>query len=89
MSAPQATTKEAPDQDGSETPTDSLAGPSEVKEDTATFTTSAAMVEPMGGVPSSLTSNQPEKDITDADDDDAEAWSPPSSPLNRPTAGEA
>ncbi|KAM4550671.1 histone-lysine N-methyltransferase EHMT2 [Fundulus diaphanus] len=85
MSAPQTTTKEAPDQHDPETPTESLAGPSEVKE---APTTSAAMLEPVGGALSSLTSKQPEKDVSDAADDE-ETWSPPASPLSKPGAGHA
>uniref|UniRef100_A0A3Q2QFF9 Euchromatic histone-lysine N-methyltransferase 2 n=1 Tax=Fundulus heteroclitus TaxID=8078 RepID=A0A3Q2QFF9_FUNHE len=85
MSAPQTTTKEAPDQHDPETPTESSAGPSEVKEAPAT---SAAMVEPVGAALSSLTSKQPEKDMSDAADDE-ETWSPPSSPLSKPAAGHA
>ncbi|XP_043994024.1 histone-lysine N-methyltransferase EHMT2 isoform X7 [Gambusia affinis] len=75
MSAPQTTTKEASDQDDPETPTESVAAPSEVKE------------EPK--VLSSATSKKPEKGLSDAADD-GETWSPPPSPpLNKPVAGHA
>ncbi|XP_032437126.1 histone-lysine N-methyltransferase EHMT2 isoform X2 [Xiphophorus hellerii] len=87
MSAPQTTTKEAPDQDDPETATESVAAPSEVKEDVAALIMSASVLEPK--VLSSLTSKKPEKGLSDAADD-GETWSPPPSPpLNKPVAGHA
>ncbi|XP_038133002.1 histone-lysine N-methyltransferase EHMT2 [Cyprinodon tularosa] len=89
MSAPQKTTKEGLDQDDTATQTEPLAGPSEVKEeDPAALTSSATMVEPMGGILSSLKSRPPEKDKSDSAED-CDMWSPPSSPVNKPTAGHA
>ncbi|XP_007575958.1 histone-lysine N-methyltransferase EHMT2 isoform X3 [Poecilia formosa] len=75
MSAPQTTTKEAPDRDDPETPTESVAAPSDVKE------------EPK--VLSPLTSRKLEEGLSDAADD-GETWSPPPSPpLSKPAAGHA
>ncbi|XP_054879673.1 histone-lysine N-methyltransferase EHMT2 isoform X5 [Poeciliopsis prolifica] len=75
MSAPQTTTKEAPDQDDPETPAESVAAPSEVNKESKVL--------------SSLTSKKPEKGVSDPADD-GETWSPPPSPpLNKPVAGHA
>ncbi|XP_054879672.1 histone-lysine N-methyltransferase EHMT2 isoform X4 [Poeciliopsis prolifica] len=72
MSAPQTTTKEAPDQDDPETPAESVAAPSEVNKESKVL--------------SSLTSKKPEKGVSDPADD-GETWSPPPSPpLNKPVA---
>ncbi|XP_047461655.1 histone-lysine N-methyltransferase EHMT2 isoform X2 [Mugil cephalus] len=91
MSASETTTKEPPEKDDTETPAESLAGPSQVKEDNAASpTTSAAAAakktEPMGGMPSVLSSQQPGKDKPR---EDGEKCSPASSPQNKPAAGHA
>ncbi|KAM7384522.1 hypothetical protein PAMA_011737 [Pampus argenteus] len=91
MSASETTTKEPPEENDSETPTESFAGPSQVKEENVAFTTTTAVAiktEPMGGVPSMLSSQHPGKDISKAEEE-AEKWSPASSPTNKPAAGHA
>ncbi|KAG7225444.1 hypothetical protein INR49_027438 [Caranx melampygus] len=82
MSASETTTKEPPEGNDSETPTESLAGPSQVKEDHVASTTAAAAkkTEPMGGMPSMLSSQQSGKE--------GEKSSPTSSP-NKPAPGHA
>ncbi|XP_034747151.1 histone-lysine N-methyltransferase EHMT2 isoform X3 [Etheostoma cragini] len=88
MSASEATTKEPPVGNDSETSAESLAGPSQVKKDNAAFTTAAVAkkTEPMGGMPS-MFSLQPGKDASRAEEEE-EKWSPASSP-NKPTSGHA
>ncbi|KAM4725704.1 histone-lysine N-methyltransferase EHMT2 isoform 2-T2 [Anableps anableps] len=73
MSAPQTTTKEAPDQDDPGAPTESV----------------ASDVKAGPNVLSSLTSKQPEKKISDGGDDGETWSPPPSPPLNKPVAGHA
>ncbi|XP_017162770.1 histone-lysine N-methyltransferase EHMT2 isoform X2 [Poecilia reticulata] len=87
MSAPQTTTKETPDQDDPETPTESVAVPSDVNEDVAALTMSASMLEAKALSP--LTCKKTEKGLSDTADD-GETWSPPPSPpLSKPAAGHA
>ncbi|XP_008420982.1 histone-lysine N-methyltransferase EHMT2 isoform X3 [Poecilia reticulata] len=75
MSAPQTTTKETPDQDDPETPTESVAVPSDVNEEAKAL--------------SPLTCKKTEKGLSDTADD-GETWSPPPSPpLSKPAAGHA
>ncbi|XP_072226460.1 histone-lysine N-methyltransferase EHMT2 isoform X3 [Leuresthes tenuis] len=92
MSASQTTTKELPKKDGAETPAESLAGPSQVKDDNAALDSSAVVglnnTEPVGGMPSMLSSQQPGKEASRVAED-RDRWSPASSPVNKPTAGHA
>ncbi|XP_041867898.1 histone-lysine N-methyltransferase EHMT2 isoform X2 [Melanotaenia boesemani] len=89
MSASQTTTKEHLEKDEAETPTESLAGSAQGREDNAAFTASAAAnkTEPMGGV-LSVSSQQPGKEVSRSAED-RDRWSPASSPLNKPAAGHA
>ncbi|XP_039978265.1 histone-lysine N-methyltransferase EHMT2 isoform X3 [Xiphias gladius] len=81
--------KEPPEGNDSETPAESLAGPSQVKEDNAASSKAAVAkkTEPMGGMPSVLSSQQPGKDAPRAGEE-GEKSSPASSP-NKPAAGHA
>ncbi|KAM9340007.1 histone-lysine N-methyltransferase EHMT2 [Symphorus nematophorus] len=86
MSASETTTtKEPPEGNDSETAAESLAGPSQVKEDNAASTSAAGAkkTEPMGGMPSMLSG----KDASRAGEE-GEKQSPTSSP-NKPAAGHA
>ncbi|XP_010792217.1 histone-lysine N-methyltransferase EHMT2 isoform X1 [Notothenia coriiceps] len=89
MSASETTTKEPPEGNDSETPEESLPGPSQVKEDNAASTTAAVpkKTEPMGGIASMLSSLQPGKDSSKAGEE-GEKWSPVSSP-SKAAAGHA
>ncbi|KAM8766925.1 histone-lysine N-methyltransferase EHMT2 isoform 1-T1 [Acanthopagrus schlegelii] len=89
MSASETTAKEPLERNDSETPAESLAGPSHVKEDNVASTSVAVSqkTEPMGGMPSMLSSQQSGKDASRAGEED-ETWSPSSSP-NKPAAGHA
>ncbi|KAF3833995.1 hypothetical protein F7725_025199 [Dissostichus mawsoni] len=73
--------QEPPEGNDSETPEESLPGPSQVKEDNAASTTAAVpkKTEPMGGISSMLSSLQPGKDSSKAGEE-GEKWSPASSP---------
>ncbi|XP_061598179.1 histone-lysine N-methyltransferase EHMT2 isoform X2 [Cololabis saira] len=85
MSASQTTTKDHPKNDDTEIPTESIAGPSQVKEDNVAFTTSAAdanKVHPMDGATSSVPLQKPGKE-----DEDKRSFTP--SPSNKPAAGHA
>ncbi|XP_062265391.1 histone-lysine N-methyltransferase EHMT2 isoform X1 [Platichthys flesus] len=75
MSASETTTKEPPEGNASETPAESLAGPSQVKEDNAASTTAAVTTrtEHMGGLLSTMSSQLQSKDAS----------------LNKPAAGHA
>ncbi|XP_026156563.1 histone-lysine N-methyltransferase EHMT2 isoform X2 [Mastacembelus armatus] len=86
MSASEAATKEAPE--GNEKAAEQLTGPSKVKEDNAASITAAAAKksEPMGGIPSMLSSQQPGKDASRAGDEGGKSL-PATSP-NKP-AGQA
>ncbi|TKS88396.1 Histone-lysine N-methyltransferase EHMT2 [Collichthys lucidus] len=88
MSASETTTKEPPEGNDSETPAGPLAGPSQVKEDDAASTSAAVAkkTEPMGGMPSMLSSQQPGKD---ASGENGEKWSPASSPKKPAAASSA
>lgn len=57
--------------------------------DNAVFTNTAVAkkTEPMGGMPSMLSSQQPGKDASRSEEE-GEKWSPSSSPTNKPAAGE-
>ncbi|XP_027143095.1 histone-lysine N-methyltransferase EHMT2 isoform X3 [Larimichthys crocea] len=84
---------EPPEGNDSETPAGPLAGPSQVNEENSKLadnaaSTSAAVAkktEPMGGMSSMLSSQQPGKD---ASGENGEKWSPASSP-KKPAAGHA
>ncbi|XP_026203194.1 histone-lysine N-methyltransferase EHMT2 [Anabas testudineus] len=80
MSAAEATTKDTCEGNDSEAPAELLAGPSQVKDDSAaTISTVAKKSEPMGGMPSMLSSQQPAKDSAKAGEE-GESSSPTSSP---------
>ncbi|XP_070841233.1 histone-lysine N-methyltransferase EHMT2 isoform X4 [Chaetodon trifascialis] len=89
MSASEATTKEPPERNDSETPAESSAGPSQVKEDNAASTSAAVAkkTEPIGGMPLMLSSQQPGKDTSRAGEEE-DKRSPASSP-NKLPAGHA
>ncbi|XP_076610020.1 histone-lysine N-methyltransferase EHMT2 isoform X3 [Chaetodon auriga] len=89
MSASEATTKEPPERNDSETPAESSAGPSQVKEDNAASTSAAVAkkTEPIGGMPLMLSPQQPGKDTSRAGED-GDKRSPASSP-NKLPAGHA
>ncbi|XP_023265917.1 histone-lysine N-methyltransferase EHMT2-like [Seriola lalandi dorsalis] len=89
MSASETTTKEPPEENDSETPAEPLAGPSQVKEDNAAPATTAVAkkTEPMGGIPSMLSPQQPGKEASRAGEE-GEKSSPASSP-NKPAPGHA
>ncbi|XP_044026576.1 histone-lysine N-methyltransferase EHMT2 isoform X3 [Siniperca chuatsi] len=89
MSASETTTKEPPEGNDSETPAEALAGPSQVKEYNAASITGAVAkkTEPMGGMPSVLSSLQPGKDASKAREE-GDKWSPAYSP-SKPAAGHA
>ncbi|XP_074543078.1 histone-lysine N-methyltransferase EHMT2 isoform X2 [Halichoeres trimaculatus] len=89
MSASETTTKEPHEGNDSETPAESEAGPSHIKEDNAGTTTTAVAkkTEPMGGMSSMLSPQQQGKDSSRAGDE-GERRSLASSP-NKPAAGHA
>ncbi|XP_030596898.1 histone-lysine N-methyltransferase EHMT2 isoform X2 [Archocentrus centrarchus] len=88
MSASETTTKEHHENDESETSTESVAGSSQIKEDNAASTSSAASykTEPMGVMSSLLSSQQPGKDASTVAVEEGEQWSRASSPQNKPAA---
>nr|XP_020453080.1 histone-lysine N-methyltransferase EHMT2 isoform X2 [Monopterus albus] len=89
MSTSEETTKETAEGNDSQTPPEPLAGPSPVKDDNAASSTAvvAKKSEPMGGMPSVLSSRQPRKDASGVEEE-GEKLSPASSP-SRPAAGQA
>ncbi|CAG5887278.1 unnamed protein product [Menidia menidia] len=74
--------------DATETPTESLAGPSQGKDGSAASDSfvGANKTEPMGGLPSMLSTQQAEKEAAAAEGDKC---SPACSPVSKPAAGHA
>ncbi|XP_071383588.1 histone-lysine N-methyltransferase EHMT2 isoform X2 [Centroberyx affinis] len=82
--------REPPEGNASETQAESLAGPSQVKEGDAASTTAvvAKETEPVCGMPSTSSSQQPGKDVSKVGEE-SEKRARPSSPPNRAAAGHA
>ncbi|XP_076006071.1 histone-lysine N-methyltransferase EHMT2 isoform X2 [Genypterus blacodes] len=90
MSASEATTKVPPEENGAGTHAELLDGPCQVKEDNAASTTAVAAkeAEPMAGMSSTSSSQQPGKDGTKAGEE-SDKQMPASSPLYKAAAGHA
>ncbi|XP_077937329.1 histone-lysine N-methyltransferase EHMT2 isoform X2 [Gasterosteus aculeatus] len=89
MAASETTAKEPPGGNDTETLSESLTGPSQVKGDNASFSPPAVdkKTEPACGMPPMLSSHPPGKDASRAGDEGLK-WSPASSPT-KPAAGHA